>query len=68
MTNEENVDSINLAEEGEKVIEKEEPVEKELIKKDVYATAEEADARAGELGGKGSHEMKLDVDGKRKRR
>ena len=64
MTNEENVDSINLAEEGEKVIEKEEPVEKELIKKDVYATAEEADARAGELGGKGSHEMKLDVDGK----
>jgi len=34
--------------------------EEKVMQKDVYETAEEADERAKEMGGKGSHEMKIE--------
>ena len=42
-----------------------EPEEK-VMEKDVYATAEEAEVRAEEMGGKGSHEMKLTIEDEEK--
>ena len=38
--------------------------EEKVMQKDVYATAEEAEERAKEMGGKGSHSMKLTIEDK----
>ena len=49
----------------EEEIDTPEPEEK-VMEKDVYATAEEAEVRAEEMGGKGSHEMKLTIEDEEK--
>ena len=56
-------DDVKVTEEETEVEEKE---EEKVMEKDVYATEEEADARAKEMGGKGSHEMKLTIEDEEK--
>jgi hypothetical protein len=56
-------DDVKATEEETEVEEKE---EEKVMEKDVYATAEEADARAKEMGGKGFHEMKLTIEDEEK--
>ena len=51
-----------LAEDVE--VKEEEEIKEKLMEKDVYATAEEAEVRAEEMGGKGSHEMKIEIEEK----
>ena len=51
-----------LAEDVE--VKEEEEIKEKLMEKDTYATAEEAEVRAEEMGGKGSHEMKIEIEEK----
>jgi hypothetical protein len=59
-------EDLKLNEEEVEVKEKEDKEEEKVMEKDVYATAEEAEKRAEEMGGKGSHEMKLVVEDEEK--